>query len=594
MLVYLTALPFTPVETILSKTFTCHDTPQIVGGFNNSWPSLLQMIQVSENIEVKSVAFFPDGAQIVTASDNLIHVWDATTGAEVLSPLVGHTAKVNSSIVSVDGIHIVSGSDDHTVRLWDATTGEALQLFEGHSGSVLAVAICSDGTRIASGSEDQTVRMWISSSTYMIFAHEGLVYSVAFTLDGRYLASGSDDATVHVWDVISGGEPVYQLQDHGDAISSVAVSPDGSYIASSSWDSIRISDTNTGSHNLVIKTQDSTPVSSVAFFPDLKHISAISDERIYTWDLISGMQIFVSTVHKWMHSMALSSNGEQFLIGYHDGTVGLWDATSLDAEVSDSEANKGRIMAISFTPDGQQIALCHRKDFGIQLWDTQSGLDITISLQGHKDFIRCLAMSPCGKIIASCSSDMTVRLWNLSSGVAIVTLRGHTGFVSCMTFSPDGMQIASGSWDRTVRLWNVTSGSQIMSPLCGHRKDIRVLAFSLDGTRLVSGDWAGSVRMWDIMLHTQIGCFFMSSDYIPSSLTFSTDGNCIIVKCQRGMYIWDIDQGCLITTPDYLHPECTLKDPIIITPDLWIVDVATRTILHKLPSFVSIRDTHHR
>jgi WD40 repeat protein len=46
---------------------------------------------------------------------------------------------------SPDGKQVVSGSDDKTVRLWDAVTGAALQTLEGHSSSVFSVAFSPGG-----------------------------------------------------------------------------------------------------------------------------------------------------------------------------------------------------------------------------------------------------------------------------------------------------------------------------------------------------------------------------------------------------------------------------------------------------------------
>lgn len=172
LLVYLTALPFTPVHTLLYKTFMTHDLPRIGGGFNKYWPPLLHMVQLNEGT-VLSVAFFQDGTRVTTSSqdDNTIRVWDTTSGIEVLAPLVGHTMPANSLAVSADGLRIASGSNDCSIRLWDTTVGaKTRRPLIGHSGAVQSVAFSPDGTYIASGSVDRTIRVWDVTSSCAVIA----------------------------------------------------------------------------------------------------------------------------------------------------------------------------------------------------------------------------------------------------------------------------------------------------------------------------------------------------------------------------------------------------------------------------------------
>jgi hypothetical protein len=74
--------------------------------------------------------------------------------------LRGHTGPVQSVAFSPDGTQLVSGSADRTAKLWDARTYQAIRTFEGHTGPVHSVSFHPDGRRLASGSEDHTVKIW--------------------------------------------------------------------------------------------------------------------------------------------------------------------------------------------------------------------------------------------------------------------------------------------------------------------------------------------------------------------------------------------------------------------------------------------------
>ncbi|KIM74066.1 hypothetical protein PILCRDRAFT_80418 [Piloderma croceum F 1598] len=178
--IYTSAVPFSPTESRISRQFRSHicHCVSIAVGTVTEWPTILNVIE-GHTSAVRSVAFSPDGQQIVSGSDDqtTVQVWDAKTGEVAAGPFEGHTGGVTSVAFSPDGQQIVSGSYDQTVRVWDANTGEvAAGPFEGHTGPVMSVAFSPDGQQIVSGSDDQTVQVWDAKTgsydrTVCVFVH---------------------------------------------------------------------------------------------------------------------------------------------------------------------------------------------------------------------------------------------------------------------------------------------------------------------------------------------------------------------------------------------------------------------------------------
>ena len=63
-----------------------------------------------------------------------------------------------------------------------------------------------------------------------------------------------------------------------------------------------------------------------------------------------------------------------------------------------------------------------------------------------------------------------VRLWNLPNGKSLTTLEGHTDHVTGLVFGPDGKILASKSSDQTVRLWNLPDAMISASDRAGSRR----------------------------------------------------------------------------------------------------------------------------
>ena len=119
-------------------------------------------------------------------------------------------------------------------------------------------------------------------------------------------------------------------------------------------------------------------------------------------------------------------------------------------------------------------------------------------LVSHTDPGTSVAFSPDGTVLASGSSDDTIKIWEVESGNLLNTFKEPIARnVTHVAFSPDGHTIA-GSSLHVIRLWDITTG-KIMETLIGHTTWIRSVAFSPDGRMLASTASDGTTILWDVI-----------------------------------------------------------------------------------------------
>ncbi len=69
-----------------------------------------------------------------------------------------------------------------------------------------------------------------------------------------------------------------------------------------------------------------------------------------------------------------------------------------------------------------------------------------VYIRAHQDRIRCVAYSPDGKKIATCSDDHIISIWDAENGERLLEpLEGHTDAVLFIEFSPGGSSLVSGT-----------------------------------------------------------------------------------------------------------------------------------------------------
>jgi len=183
---------------------------------------------------------------------------------------------------------------------------------------------------------------------------------------------------------------------------------------------------------------------------------------------------------------------------------------------------------------------------------------VTRALEGHSGGIHSVAFNLDGTLLASGSSDNTIKLWNVGSGELLHTLDEHVLPVTSVAFSPDGTLLASGSWDNTIKLWDVNSW-KLLCTLEKRRYISEVyfptifpgvlsIAFSPDGMILSSGGRDLVIRLWDVASRQLLRSMGLRMAVV--SVAFSSDGTLLASAAWNEIRLWDVASGKLIRILD--------------------------------------------
>ena len=213
------------------------------------------------------------------------------------------------------------------------------------------------------------------------------------------------------------------------------------------------------------------------------------------------------------------------------------------------EGHQHEIRCLAISPSGKILA-SGSADHTVRLWDLHEPRSLKV-LSGHTGWVNCLAISPSGSLLASAGRDSRIGLWRLPSGRALKKLRGHTQTVFCLAISPDGLLLASGSSDRTVRLWALPTGQELTT-LEGHDGGVSCLAISPAGELLASGSADGTVRLWSLPagrhLKTLDGHHGEELDGVLC-LAISPDGELLASGgVDHRVRLWKLPEGRLLKT----------------------------------------------
>jgi WD40 repeat protein len=308
-----------------------------------------------------------------------------------------------------------------------------------------------------------------------------------------------------------------------------------------------------------------------------------------------------SKISKEPRSLAWSPNGTMIAIGYEEGTVQIWNYPEF--EVQTAPQRPGRFSSLEWAPILEGLDILGgggSPDGSALVWGVWGRSGLYEKLRGHRDEITDLTFSSDGSILATCSKDGAVKIWQTTRYEVygekmiggLVEVFSTNDNLTSISWSSDDSLLASGEAGTLYRfsipdrlLWNKdTHTTQIRGVSCSpdsqricynpnthdiaiydmvtgwlerHRLDahpstqIVSLDWSPDGKKIGVRDSMGVIRILDPMGNEMIEIEGDEEWYISQwslDLDFSPDSTHLASVCaDRSIKIWDSENGELIT-----------------------------------------------
>ena len=162
----------------------------------------------------------------------------------------------------------------------------------------------------------------------------------------------------------------------------------------------------------------------------------------------------------------------------------------------------------------------------LTLWDVGSRSRLHEPLYaGHPAWVLAVGFSPDGATLATASSDLGLRFWDVTTGDSL-DVPGFGGRASDVAFSADGAMIASGSDQGTAEIWDAATGASIAT-FDGTPDD--AVALSPDGHLLAVGGDGRVVRVWDVRTRKLVHELDQGGNG-AFTLEFSPDGRTLAIS----------------------------------------------------------------
>ncbi|KAF8743705.1 hypothetical protein AX14_001230 [Amanita brunnescens Koide BX004] len=256
---------------------------------------------------------------------------------------------------------------------------------------------------------------------------------------------------------------------------------------------------------------ESADLTSLHWSPDGQLLAIGSYDSILRISKPNGELYFTHSQHNGpIFATRFSKSGHWLLTASLDGTTCLWNVPEKRLH-RQYRCHTDCCLDVDWLDDWT-FASCGA-DSQIYIMQVDGGETIK-TLSGHENEINEIRCNSTGTRLASCSDDMTARVWNIENlsspsdsipglmASDVIVLRGHSHSVNTISWCPDhppgtNQLVATSSFDGTARIWDSVTG-ECLKVFADHRRPLFSLSFSPNGKWLATGSGDGWLHIYSV------------------------------------------------------------------------------------------------
>jgi WD40 repeat protein len=185
-------------------------------------------------------------------------------------------------------------------------------------------------------------------------------------------------------------------------------------------------------------------------------ITGSRDGSIAISDLESGHHLHALKGHQEpVYELAMTKDGKGIISRSTDGKFNLWDLNGMNLRTGQHQLKRtlsiGSLAIPVYSPDRSLYVQTTEPHIGALLLAATK--KPYVYFKGHAARITCAAFSPDGSRVVTGSSDETAKLWDIQTGLELLSLGPHGAAVTHAQFSADGQAVVTGTSDGRVFVW---------------------------------------------------------------------------------------------------------------------------------------------